>query len=176
VQLLIRSFHALKDTKTPLFITFLTVVTYLFLSWLFAFQMKLGVIGMALAITMSNIGEMLLFLYCLDQKVMGFARKAFWIPQLKMITASFFMAIFLYLPFRILDELVFDTSRTVELILLTLTTGTIGMLVYTYFAMLFDIRELYILQNILDKLGNWRKTLAKSDEVFLEPTTEGDEL
>ena len=53
-----------------------------------------------------------------------------------MVVASFLMAVSLYLPFKILDELVFNTSRTVELIGLTITTSTIGMLAYIYFAAL----------------------------------------
>ena len=85
-----------------------------------------------------------------------------------MIIASFLMAVFLYLPFKILDELIFNTTHTVELILLTVTTSTIGMLVYIYFALLFDIRELYILKSILDKLGSWNKTLSRTEEVILE--------
>lgn len=176
VQLLIRSFYALKDTKTPLFITILTVIFYVVGTSLAVFTFKLGVIGMAVVLTLSNVMEMLLFLYFLDKRVSGFVRKEFWIPQIKMILTSFLMAVFLYLPFRILDELVFDTSRTVELILLTLSTGTIGMLVYVYFALLLDIRELYIITSILNKFGNWQKTLSKSQEALVESPNLTDDM
>lgn len=93
-----------------------------------------------------------------------------------MVVASFLMAVFLYLPFRILDELIFNTTRSIELIVLTLITTTIGMLVYIYFAMLFDVRELYILENIIGKLGNWKKTLSQTDEVLLESSMGDDEV
>ncbi|MBW7955215.1 murein biosynthesis integral membrane protein MurJ [Patescibacteria group bacterium] len=176
VQLLIRSFYALKDTKTPLYITIITVVFYMIGSALSVFVFKLGVIGMATVLTVANIIEMLLFLYCLDKRVSGFARKEFWIPQIKMIITSFLMAIFLYLPFRILDELVFDTTRTIELILLTLSTGTIGMLVYIYFALLLDIRELYIITSLINKFGNWQKPLAKSEEVLVESPSASEDM
>jgi putative peptidoglycan lipid II flippase len=176
VQLLIRAFYALKDTKTPLAIAIVTVVLYLAGTWIVVFPLHAGVMGMAVVLTVTNIIELLLFLYCLDRRVHGFARKEFWIPQLKMIVASFLMAIFLYLPFRILDELVFDTTRTMELILLTITTGTIGTLVYIYFGLLFDVSELYILQNLVNKFGNWQKTLSKSQEVLVESPNRTDEL
>lgn len=175
-QLLIRSFYALKDTKTPLKITITTVLFYLAGTTLAVFGFKTGVLGMAVVLSITNIAEMLLLLYCLDLRVRGFARKEFWLPQMKMVIAGFLMAVFLYLPFRLLDELVFDTRRTVELIMLTLTTSTIGMLVYIYFCLLFDVREIYILQNLLSKFGNWQKTLSKSQEVLVESPNRTDEL
>lgn len=175
IPLLIRSFYALKDTKTPLKTTLLTVTLYISGSWLAVFYFNAGVLGMAVVLTLVNLVEMLLLLYFLDQRVRGFARKEFWLPQVKMIIASFLMAVFLYLPFRLLDELVFDTTRTVELILLTMTTSTIGMLVYIYFGLLFDVRELYILRNLWDKFGSWQKTLSKSQEVLLESPNQADD-
>jgi len=176
VQLLIRAFYALKDTKTPLYITIITVFFYVAGSAFSVFVLKAGVIGLAVVLTITNILEMIFFLFYLDKKVRGFVRKEFWIPQLKMIVTSFLMAVFLYLPFRILDELVFDTSRTMELILLTLSTGTIGMLVYVYFALLLDIRELYIFTNLVNKFGNWQKTLSKSSEVLVESPNLTDDV
>ncbi len=176
VQLLIRAFYALKDTKTPLFIAIITVAMYLVGTWVAVFLFHAGVIGIAIVLTIANLVEMLLFLYYLDHRVEGFARREFWIPQLKMIVASFLMAVFLYLPFKILAELVFDTTRTMELILLTVTTGTVGILVYIYFGLLFDINELYILRNLVNKFDNWQKTLSKSQEVLVESPNRTDEL
>lgn len=176
VQVLIRAFYALKNTRTPFFITCLTVGFYVVVNCFFVFVLQIGVIGMGLAITLTAFIEMFLFLYFLNRKVGGVMSKAFWIPQAKMLIASFLMAIFLYLPFRILDQLVFNTSRTIELLLLTLSTSTIGMLVYIYFAMLFDVRELYILKDILNKIGSWKKILSQTEEVLLESSVSNDEV
>jgi peptidoglycan biosynthesis protein MviN/MurJ (putative lipid II flippase) len=125
---------------------------------------------MAIVLSATNYIEVVLFILFLNRRVPGFLHKGLWLPQLKMITSSFMMAVFLYLPFRILDELVFHTSRTVELIMLTITTSTIGMLVYLYFSVLFDVRELHLIQKVLMKFENWNKTLARSPEVVLEST------
>lgn len=176
VQLLARAFHALKDTKTPLLVTLLVAGLDLVLSAIAVFMLKMGVMGLATAALITTFFEMLLFLLLLDRRVHGFARKAFWVPQLKMMLASFPMAVFLYLPFKILDEVVFDTTRTMELIVLTLSTGTVGMLVYIYFASLFEIRELYMISTILGKLGSWQKTLFRSREVLLENPSGQDDL
>lgn len=173
-QLLIRAFYALHDTRTPLYVAGLDLLLYLSLSAGFVFFTPLGVYGIALATTITAFLEFLLFLGLLNRKVQGFAQKAFWIPQVKMIIASFFMAVFIYLPFKILDEVVFNTSRTIELIGLTVTTATIGMLVYAYFALLFDIRELRMLTGLVNKFGAWKKVLSTAPEVVVESNTNPD--
>lgn len=172
VQLLIRAFYALKDTKTPLLIAVGDVVLYIALSAALLHWTNLGVYGIAIATTVTALVELFLFLLLLNRKVAGFASLDFWIPQLKIVVAGFFMAVFLYLPFRILDEVIFDTTRTIELIALTVTTSTIGMLVYIYFAMLFDIKELTILTKLIYTFDKWRNPLAKSKEVLIEATVD----
>ena len=86
------------------------------------------------------------------------------------------MAVFLYLPFRILDEVVFDTSRTLELIALTLSTGTIGMLVYIYFSYLFDVKELGYLSKVFSVFNKWRKVLPISKEILVGSSVDSNEV
>ncbi|HYD34941.1 MAG TPA: murein biosynthesis integral membrane protein MurJ [Vitreimonas sp.] len=172
--LVVRAFYALKDTKTPLIVSLLDVIVYLGLCSIFVFGLKLGILGIGLAITISALLEFLVLLLLLDYKVKGFNQKGFWVPQIKMTAASFLMAVFLYLPFRILDELVFETSRTIELIVLTVTTSTIGVLVYIYFAALFDIKELTYFTQLVTSFGPWQKTLAKTPEVLSEAPAQSE--
>ncbi|NCN45304.1 MAG: murein biosynthesis integral membrane protein MurJ [Candidatus Pacebacteria bacterium CG10_big_fil_rev_8_21_14_0_10_36_11] len=176
VQLLIRAFYALKNTKTPFYITIITVLMYFAVSGYFVFFTNLGVIGLAWATTLSAYLELILFILLLNKRVGCFSGSGFWWPQLKMVGASFLMAVFLYLPFRILDEVVFDTSRTLELVALTASTGTIGMLVYVYFSYLFDIKELGYLAKIFSKVTKWKPLLADSKEILLDTSVEGNEV
>jgi len=176
VQLLVRAFYALKNTKTPLFITLLTVVVYFLASVFFIYGTDYGVLGLAWATTISAYFELILFLVFLQPKAKCFTTSSFWVPQLKMITSSFLMAVFLYLPFRILDEVVFDTSRTLELIALTLSTGTIGMLVYIYFSYLFDVKELGYLSKVLSLLNKWKKLLPTSKEILVSSGVDNNEV
>ena len=176
VQLLVRAFYALKDTKTPLVITLLTVVVYFSISVFFIFRTDYGVLGLAWATTISAYFELILFLIFLQPKAKCFTTSSFWWPQIKMITSSFLMAVFLYLPFRILDEVVFDTSRTLELIALTLSTGTIGMLVYIYFSYLFDVKELGYLSKVFSVFNKWRKVLPISKEILVGSSVDSNEV
>lgn len=176
VQLMTRAFYSLKDTRTPFVISLIDLILYLLLCAGFTFYTPLGIKGIALATTLTALFEFGLFLLFLHLKIKGLIDKAFWLPQLKMLLAGFLMAVFLYLPFKILDELVFDTTRTLELISLTVTTSTIGMLVYIYFAVLFNIHELQMLLRVVDKFGPWKRIFGKIEEVLLETTIESEEI
>jgi len=174
VQLLIRAFYALKDTRTPLYIAVGDVILYLAISAGLLWLTDWGIYAIAFATTTTALVELVLYVLLLDRKISGFASKAFWLPQIKMVTASFFMAVFLYLPFRIFDELIFDTTRTIELIALTITTASIGLLVYIYFALLLEIKELTILTRIFSAVDRWRKPLMQSREVLIEASVDGE--
>lgn len=176
-QLLIRAFHALKDTKTPFIITVATVTLYVLVCAIAVFMTEWGLYGMAIATSLSAILEAVLLVYFLNRRVHAFTSRTFWMPQFKILAASFLMAVFLYLPFRILDQLVFNTSRTLELVALTVTTSTIGLLVYVYFSALFEVKELQFLTKLLTSFGGkWQKSLAQSKEVLVETPVEGDEV
>lgn len=175
VQLLVRAFHALKDTKTPFIITLVTVASYLLVSYLSVFVFSLDVLGLGLAISLSAFLELILFLFLLNKKLSCFNNKEFWMPQIKILASSFFMAVFLYLPFKILDEVVFDTSKTIDLIALTVSTASVASLVYIYFSVLFDVKELTYFRNILGKFGKWKEAIEDSSEVLLDSSTTDSE-
>ncbi len=175
-QLLIRAFHALKDTRTPFLVTLVTVGTYLLTAYLAVFVFSLGVLGLGVAISVTAFLELILFLLLLHRKIACFSIEDFWAPQLKMLAASFLMAVFLYLPFKILDEVVFDTTRTIDLIALTISTASMATLVYIYFSMLFDVKELQYLRNLFGKFGKWKEAIEDSSEVLLDSSTQNDDL
>lgn len=173
VQLLIRSFHAVKDTRTPLAITLGIVVCYLLGSAYVVFFTNLGVLGIAAVTSLTAFLELALFLIAFHYTIGPIIKISFWLPQIKMVAASFLMAVFLYLPFRILDEVVFNTTKTVELIALTITTGTIGMMVYIYFAALFEIKELQLITTMFRSINNkWKSSISKTNEFVVDTSME----
>lgn len=172
VQILIRGFHALNDTKTPFFVTSITAIVYLIGCSYFVFMTQLGLLGIATMILITAFLEMFLCLFFLNRKVNHVLTQDLFLPQAKILLASFFMAVFLYLPFRILDELVFNTTKTIELIGLTVTTSSIGLLVYFFFSALLNVHELELVGNAFASLDRWRKTLSRTTEVLSEPSNE----
>jgi len=176
VQLLIRAFHALKDTKTPFIVTVIVVGIYLLLANYFVFFTDLGVLGLAITTSFVAILELILFIFLLNKKVRGLFDKSFIIPQSKMLLSSFLMAVFLYLPFRVLDELVFNTTKSIELLALTVVTTTIGFLVYIYFSALMQVRELTLISRLTQHFSFWKRGLDKTEEFVYEPSLEDRDL
>ncbi len=83
----------------------------------------------------------------------------------KMILSGLIMAVLTYLPMKILDRLVFDTTRTIGLIILTGTVSLWGGFIYFLCAWIFNIEELKIFVAFLLRGGSWRKNLEKAPEI-----------
>lgn len=175
VQLLIRGFHALKDTRTPLIISVLFTTFYLISSYIVVNYTNFGILGLAVVSSVSFLLELFLFMIIFNRFIPKFIGKALIVPQLKIVSAGFLMAIFLYLPFRIFDELIFDTTKTIELIALTVTTATIGMLVYIYFAAIFEIKELELINKAMRSFSQkWKSSVEESQEFLIESSVDDD--
>lgn len=166
VHVLVRALYALHNTKAPLFASMISTALFLSSSYFAVFYTDWGLLGLAGTLSFATVFEMVLLLLLLDRKIPFILEKRFWFPQVKILIASFLMGVFLWLPFRILDQLVFDTSHTIDLIGLTICVGTIGMLTYVSFSYLLDIKELSLLARLFDTFGNWRNILAKSPELM----------
>lgn len=140
-HILVRVFYSLHNTKTP-FITNL-LSTAINIRHYFLFVLKSGVIGMAFAITVASLIETVV-LTSLLYSLANFATTHLLFPTLKMIGITLITSMALWIPLRVLDTLIFDTTRTMPLILLTVTVGFIGMAVYIGLSYLFNIKELGI--------------------------------
>jgi len=161
VPVLTRAFYALHDTATPVKIAVLTMIINALLSILSIKVLGLPVWGLALAATLAaffQTGALLLFL---SRKISGFAADKLFIPLFKIVLATFLMAIFLYIPMKLLDQLVFDTTRTINLIFLTGVAASIGFSVYLFLAWFFRIGEVMTFLNLVKKLGKSRLRLIE---------------
>jgi hypothetical protein len=70
---------------------------------------------------------------------------------------------------RLLDQFVFDTTRTVPLLILTAIVSIIGLAVYFGLSSLLKVKQFADVRRIIGKLGNWRQVLVETDEVIETP-------
>lgn len=168
-QLTVRGFYALQDTVTPLIVGFFSMLFNVGLSFWFVFGLKLGVVGLSLAITLSSLIQALVLFLALEKKIGGFAKSQYLYPFGKMLLATFLTGIALWVPMRFLDRFVLDTTRTVQLIILTVVAGMSGLGVYLLFSKLLKIKELDYFWKTLSRFGAWRRILAESEEVLDAP-------
>lgn len=152
VYLLNRAFYAMKDTRTPVKVSLFTVIFSLSLSYYFVKYLAFGVWSIALSFSLASILDFILLLYLLDKKVEGFDRDKLLNPFLKISYSALFMGISLYIPMKLLDIGVLDTTRILPLILLTVTTSIIGIVTYLFFTKLFKVDEVVLLYKLLAKV------------------------
>lgn len=183
IGLISRAFYALHDTKTPLIIGAFSTVFTLTLSMLFIFILNdkivaanlyekfrlvpSGVEGIALSYSLAGIVNVFILLIYLNKKIGGiFSKELFFLPQVKIFTAAFFMAIALYIPIKLLDQLVFDTTRTINLILLTGISSFAGFSLYLFLTWFFNVKEATTFLLLFKRIGNWKEILGKSERVI----------
>lgn len=162
-QLLTRTFHALKDTRTPLKVSLFTIIFFSLSAYITSKVLGLGVIGITISLSLSNIINFFILYILIKKRLPSFSITR---PIVKMTLVSLFMGISLWLPFRFFDQFVFDTTRTLPLILLTIIVSSMGLAVYLFFSFVFKISQLQQLLQLISRLGNWRHVLTQTDEVI----------
>lgn len=168
VSLLVtRSFHAIKDSKTPLIISSFTILINITASLYFVLILNQSIVYLALAYSTANILNALLMLYFLDKKV-GFNKKEILLPVGKMLVITAITATSLYIPMKLLDQLVFDTTRTFGLLLLTSTAVIAGLSVYICLSIVFKIKEVVIFYDLAKKAVTFPSRLTRPAPTSIE--------
>ncbi len=152
LPLQVRSFFALHDSRTPFFIGLFSVATNLILAW--NFSGRLGVIGLALAFSLSNIINMILLWVFLKKKIGDLDEKKIGFSVLKFLIAALVMAIFTQ-GMKYLAEPVFGTRTFIGILLQGALAGLVGLLIYVLVLFWFKSEELASLINGLKK--RWSK-------------------
>lgn len=152
VFLLTRAFYALHDTKTPLLVVICSIAVDILLSVIFVKGFGFGVWSIAFSYTLSSFMDFGVLMYLLSRKVGGFDFDSLVEPFLKISYSAIFMGISLYAPMKILEDLIFDTTRTVPLAMLTMTASIFGFISYFIFTKIFAVKEVELLYTLLAKI------------------------
>lgn len=163
IHTLNRALHALKDTRSPLLSGFISICLYAYFAYLFVHRLNLGIVGLSLALSISNLVDFLITYNLLTKKIGSLGLN---LKIIKLLFVTLLTGLSLWVPMRLLDAYVFDTTRTIPLVILTLTVSFVGFGVYLLICALSKVEELSEVAIIVRKLGNWRKILASSDEVI----------
>jgi putative peptidoglycan lipid II flippase len=171
IQILVRGFYALANTRTPLILGTLTVITNVILSFFLVYNLKLGVLGLALAISLASFLHAGLLLFFLSRSIGGFDKKELLIPFFKMSSATILTGFALWIPLRALDRYVLNTTKTLHLVILTVITTSIGLGVYLLFSKLFKIKVLNNFIDLFKRLKNLPRFLSHTEKVLEVPVT-----
>lgn len=167
VHLLVRGFYALHDSKTPVIIGALSVVLNTILSVILVVYLHLEVWSLGLATSIASIVQIILLLYYLDKRVGIFNKYELLFPSVKIFLAGGVTGVALYIPIKLLDQLVFDTTKTFNLLILTSIATIAGLSVYLFLSWFLEIPQVTVLSKILKKAKEFRKgvTIDTTQEV-----------
>lgn len=163
--LLVRGFYALKDTKTPVVVSLIVVGVNILLSVLFVLVLKLDVWSLGLAFSISSILSAFLLFLTLHFKVGKFHLRSVLTPFFKMMMATVIMGVALYVPIKLLDQVIFDTTRTVNLLILTSLSSIFALAVYVILVWFLKVRELQTYADLIRRVARFQ-TKFKAKEII----------
>src|SRR3989344_2281106 len=167
-QLISRAFYALHDTRTPLGVGLLAAIVHVFLATMAVKVLGWGVLGLATVLSTITIIETIVLFTILFRKIsLPVLHLVF--PLSKMLITAGITGISLWLPMRLLDRFVFDTTRTVPLLALTAITSLIGLFTYIFLSYLFHVEEIKSFLALARRVAAWPKFLnaPKSPEPII---------
>jgi putative peptidoglycan lipid II flippase len=166
VHVLARGFYALSDTRTPVIISIISITINTIASIIFIQVLHLQVWSLGLSTSIASIVNAVLLFIMLDKRIGSFSKRLLLIPPLKMVVASILAGFAIFLPLKLFDQLVFDTTRTFGLVMLTGISGGLGLGVYVAISWLFNIGEVHAF------LALMRRVRKSNEPVLLEPANE----
>ncbi len=168
ISLLSRAFYAHKDSRTPLIITIVCVIVNVLIAFVFVLIYHLPIYSLAFAYSISSILGVIVLTFMLNLRI-TLPKTEIFVSFTKTFIATLIMGVALYVPIKLLDQLVFDTTRTFNLLILTGIASTLGIIVYVFLTWLFDIREAAYIIEVFRKLGSPNKILKQLNEVIDRP-------
>ena len=165
IHVLARGFYALYDSKTPVIIGVIAIFINTVLSVAFITVWHLPVWSLGLSTSVASIVNAGLLFILLDRRVHAFSRRSLLVPPVKMLIAATTTGLILYVGLKLLDQLVFDTTRTFNLMLLTGITGTLGLGTYVFLSWVFGVGEVQSFLKLIHRVRGARR-------ILLEPAAE----
>lgn len=141
IQILVRSFYALHNTKTPLHISTISLLTNIILNYTFIKLTDLGIMGLAISSSVSNIIQVSGLMFLFIKKVDGFNWLSTFKSAFRIFIASLAAGASTWMVFKGLDLFLLNTSRTINVLLLLGSTSAIGGSIYLILAHLLNIKE-----------------------------------
>jgi putative peptidoglycan lipid II flippase len=135
-----RSFYARQDTKTPLYISFLTIGLNIVLAMIFVLKFNFGVAGLAAAQSAVAFFEVVLLFSIMSRRIKGLFDIDFVNGIIKMVSASALMFVTTYVMVKMFDLNANDTS-TFTLIPKFSLIVVVGLTSYLIISRIFRLEE-----------------------------------
>lgn len=158
---LTRCFYAIFDSKTPFYSSLITILINALLSIYFIVYMHWPVWSLGISFSISMNINVIILLYILAKKLHGFDLRYFLTETFKIILAGIISGCIVFFSQRLLDGLIFDTTRTINVFFLLLTNGIIFALLYLGMTWVVGINEMYLLTKMVLKIKEYQRRIIE---------------
>ncbi len=159
-DILIRGFYALQDTRTPLLASMFSLGVNIVIALWTILGLRLGVVGLALAIVVSALAQAALLLFLLLKRLSSRSvdwYQQLWQPLTQMGLVALLSGWVAWLLLRGLDYYVFDTSRIVGLVALTLISSSVALTIYLALTLGLGLIQAQAIFNLIRRGLGWLK-------------------
>jgi len=158
---LTRCFYATLDTRTPFYISVVSIAINTLLSIIFVLILKLPVWFLSISFSISMIINVTILFIILSSKIKGFAYRFLAVETGKMLVATAIPSVIVYYLMKFMDELIFDTSFTLNVLMLLFSGLIIYFLLYIFLSWLLDVKEIYLVSKLIVKAKEYRQKIVE---------------
>ncbi len=158
---LTRCFYATMDSKTPFVVTVISITLNAIMSLLVVtvFHMPVWALGITFSITIILQVSVLFILFVI--RIGGLALKEMFVELMKVVIAGTLAAIITFDVRRVLDGLIFDTTRTLNLLTLMILCFGIMVVVYIFASWTLDSQGLYLVSQTAVRMKQMQRKFVE---------------
>ncbi len=158
--LLTRCFYALLDSKTPFYSSIISVAANTILSLIAILILHLPVWSLGITFSLSMALQVSILFFLL-QKRAQFNLRAFYISLGKIILTAIIAAPAPYVLIKLMDNLLLDTTRTINILFLLISSALVYFLLYLFVAWFLGVQELSFLAKCTLKAKEFQKKITE---------------
>lgn len=158
---LTRCFYALFDSKTPFYVSLISVGINSVLSLVFVLWFKFPVWSLALAFSFSMVLNVLILGYILMRRIAGLDLFYTLVESSKIIIAAILPAFIAFGIQKLLDGLILDTTRSINVFFLLVITFVSYFSMYLFLAWILNIKEVYSLTRMILKVKEYQRRIIE---------------
>ncbi|MFZ6034962.1 MAG: murein biosynthesis integral membrane protein MurJ [Patescibacteria group bacterium] len=159
--LLTRCFYSIMDSRTPFFVSILSILVNTGLSLIFVFVFHYPVWALAISFSAAITLNSTILFFVLGSRIGKFDLIFIFRELAKMATAAAVSGTASYLLMKLLDGLIFDTSYTINVFILLFFTFAVFISLYLFLGWLMDVKELYLITHLMLKAKEYQKKFTE---------------
>ena len=158
--LITRCFYALLDSKTPFYSSIIGVATNTILSLCAILIFHLPVWALGITFSLSIALQVSILFFLLQRRVL-FKIAPFFLSLGKIVFTAIVAAPIPYVLIKLMDNLLLDTTRTINIFILLLISTLVYVILYLFVAWFVGVRELSIIAQLTIKTKGFQKKITE---------------